>query len=330
MQKFINRAENITREMLEGLVLAHSDELALAGDRLVVNKKLAQAKRVAVVAMGAVGCEPGLCGLVGEGLLDVFVAGDVFAAPGPQACLDALQLADRGEGVLLILGNHTGAVLAADIAVRQAQKLGLEVQQVLVQDNIADAGREQRTERQGLLGCVPLCKVAAAAAAEGKTLAEVAALAERVAQNMATIAVTTQTGTHPATGELLAEQGAEQTMRVGTGELGEGGEVAPLMTADGLAELLVPKLAADLALLPGEKLLFLVSGSGATTLMEQLIVFRSCYKLWAEQGVEIAARQVGNLLTAQDTYGLTLCAVRMDEELLRFWQAPCAVPYFKN
>lgn len=330
MQKFMNKPENLTHEMLEGLVLAHSEVLTLVQKNLVVNKKLAQAERVTLVALGATGGEPALSGLVGEGLVDVFVAGDLFAAPGPQSVLDALQLADRGQGVLLIAGNHTGAVLAAEIAVQQAQKQGVTVELVLAQDNLGDAAREQPGERRGLVGCVPLCKIAAGAAAAGKSLAEVAAIARRFAQNMSTLAVMTNVGTQPVTCEPLAEVVPEGMMRVGVGELGDGGATVTLTTADGLAELLLPRLVQDLGVQQGEKLLLLINGSGATTLMEQLVVFRSCFAFLKAQGMEVVATKVGNLLTAQDTCGLQVCLARMDDELLAYWQAPCNTPYYKN
>lgn len=330
MQKFINKAENITNEVLEALVLAHSDELALVNGRLVVNKLLAQAERVTVVALGGTGCEPGLSGFVGEGLLDVFVCGDVLAAPGPQTVLDALQLADRGQGVLLVCGHDTGAELSARIAVKQANKLGLAVELVFVQDNIASADREHMAERSALGGCFVVCKIAAAAAAAGKSLIEVQAVSERAAQNLAALAVMTKAGTHPVTGAPLAAEVAENCVRIGTDELGAGGEELPLLTADALAELAVPMLVADLQLEAGAEILFIVNGSGATTLMEQLIVFRSCYAQLAERGIKVAAQVVAPLMTAQETQGLQLVAMRLDTERAVYWQTKCHTPYYKN
>lgn len=330
MQKFINRSENITREMLEGLVLANQDKLMLVGGQLVVNKKLAQAKRVTVIALGMTGCEPALCGCVGEGLLDIFVAGDVFAAPGPQAALDAVRLADKGQGVLLIAGNHTGDMLTANLVMKLAQKESLNVQLVVVHDNLGDAPRSSLQERRSLVGIVPVCKIAAAAALAGKSLADVAALAQSFADNMSTIAVTVKPGTNPQTGAPLAAELKAEMCAVGAGEQAEGGELVPLMQADELAEAVIPKLLADLQVQQGEKLLFMVNGSGATTLMEQLIIYRAGYNVLAERGVEVTASYVGGLMTTQDTYGVQLLLARMDDELLDYWQEECDAPYFKK
>ena len=330
MQKFINRAQDIAREALEGLALAHGDIVTLAGERLVVNKKLAQADRVAIVGLGGVGAEPALSGFVGEGLLDVFVCGDVLAAPGPQAVLDALQLADRGQGVLLVCGKDTGAELSARIAVQQANKLGLAAELVFVQDNIASADSEHRSERSALGGCFVACKLAAAAAAAGRTLAEVQAVCERAVQQLASLAVVAGVGTNPATGRPLAEAVEAGSVRVGTDELGAGGEQLPMLTAAALAERAAARLIADLQLEAGAEVLLIVSGSGAATLAEQLIVFRSCYAQLAERGIKVAAQAVAPLMTAFDTQGLQLIMLRLDAELAAYWQAACRTPYYKN
>ena len=323
MQKFINKPENVTAELLEGLVLSQQDKLTLVDGNIILSKKLTDKQRVAVIAFGGTGNEPALSGFVGEGLLDAFVAGDRFAAPGPAACLKAVQLADRGQGVLVICANHTGDVLTANIISQQAQKLGLNVAVVMAHDDAAQAGREQPTERRGLLGCMPLCKIAAAAAASGKGLIDVAALAQRLADNTATLAVLTKDA-EPS------EAGAAATLLVGAGIHGEAGsEELPLPQADEAATLLTARLLTDLKASAGEKLLVLVSGSGRVTLAEQLIVFRSVYAKLEKAGLTVAASHVGEL-QALAADGLQLCLARLDDELLSLWQAPCNVPYFKQ
>ena len=65
----------------------------------------------------------------------------------------------------------------------------------------------------------------------------------------------------------------------------------------------------------GEKLMVFIYGCGATTLMEQLIVFRKCHKYLAEKGIEVVASHVGELLTVQETAGFQMFIARMDDEL---------------
>ncbi len=325
MYRFINRAENAVSEMLEGLALAHGN-IVKVDRNLVINKELAQAERVAVVVLSAAGNEPAMSGYVGEGMVDIAVVGSVFAAPGPQACVEALKLADRGCGVLLVVANQTGDELTARLAMKQAAAWNLNVRLVVVHDDVSENASEPE-QRRGLLGCVPLCKIAGAAAAAGKTLDEVADIAERFANEMATIAVLAK-GAEPFA-DVACDSVTEGTLQLGAGQYGEGGRELAGVAADAVAELMLSALTEALQLQPGDRVLLLVSGSGATTLMEQLIVYRAVNMLLAEQGIVVAASAVGELVTVLDAAGLQVCVMRMDDELLNLWQSACNTPYLK-
>lgn len=329
MQKFINNPDTLTTEMLQGLALAHSELVSLELGRLVVNKKLAEADRVTVVALGGSGYEPALSGFVGEGMFDIAVVGDVFAAPGPQACIEAIQLADKGKGVLLVVLNHAGDILASNLAMKQAEKLGINVAKIVVQDDIANAPREEAQNRRGMVGAVPLLKIAGAAALAGKSLEEVATIAQGFADNMATLAVAASGATNPATGMEISKVAAG-CMEVGVGLHGEAGKAKPMATAEETVYAMLDALLEDLNVLAEEKLMVIVSGSGATSLMEQLIVYRNCYAYLAEKEIEIVASHVGELMTVQEMAGFEICIARMNEELVEYWNAPCRTPYFKK
>ena len=167
MKKFINDPENLTSELLEGLALANKDIIHLEDGNLVVNNKLKDADRVTIVTLGGTGHEPAISGFVGEGMVDISVAGNVFAAPGPQACIEAIKMADKGHGVLFVVLNHAGDMLTGNLTMKQVKKLGLNVIKVVTQEDIANAPRSNADDRRGLVGCVPLYKIAGAAAAAG-------------------------------------------------------------------------------------------------------------------------------------------------------------------
>ena len=329
MQKFINNPDTLTTEMLQGLALAHSELVSLELGKLVVNKKLAEADRVTIIALGGSGYEPALSGFVGEGMLDIAGVGDVFAAPGPQACIEAIQLADKGKGVLFVVLNHAGDILASNLAMKQAEKLGINVAKIVVQDDIANAPREEAQNRRGMVGAVPLVKIAGAAALAGKSLEEVATIAQGFADNMATLAVAASGATNPATGMEIA-QVAAGCMEVGVGLHGEAGKAKPMATAEETVSVMLDALLEDLNVLAEEKLMVIVSGSGATSLMEQLIIYRNCYAYLVEKESEIVASHVGELMTVQEMAGFEICIARMNEELVEYWNAPCRTPYFKK
>lgn len=328
MKKFINKPENLTRELLEGLALSNPETIELTDNNLVVNKYLDEAERVTVVSIGGTGHEPALSGFVGEGMLDISVPGDIFAAPGPAPVIEALKKADQGKGVLFIVLNHAGDMLTGNLTMKAVEKQKLNVLKVVTQEDISNAPRDDADNRRGLVGCVPLYKIAGGAAASGKSLAEVAEIAQNFADNMATIAVAARGATHPATGGMISTLG-EDEMEVGMGQHGEGGGGRmTLATADETAEIMLNSLLKDLDVKQGEKLMLIINGSGSTTLMEQLIVFRKCYKLLEEKGIEVVASVVDELLTVQETAGFQMFIARMNDELLDYWNAPCETPYW--
>ena len=122
MKKFINDPENLTPELLEGFVEAHKDLVRLGDERMVINRKLDEADRVTIVTQGGSGHEPAISGFVGEGMVDISVVGDVFAAPGPKACVDAIKMADKGKGVLYIVLNHAGDMLTGNMTMKNAPR----------------------------------------------------------------------------------------------------------------------------------------------------------------------------------------------------------------
>ena len=330
MKKFINAQSDLTKELLEGLALSNPELIELTENRLIVNKKLKEADRVTIVTLGGTGHEPALSGFVGEGMIDVSVPGDIFAAPGPQNCIAAIKLADRGKGVLFVVLNHAGDMLTGNMTMKAVQKEGIKVLKVVTQEDIANAPREEAHDRRGLVGCIPLYKIAAAAAAEGRNLEEVAALAQKFADNSATLAVAAKGATHPATGDAISILGDDE-IEIGMGQHGEGGGGRQKMkTADETAVIMMKALLKDLKVQKGEKLMVIINGTGATTLMELLIVFRACHKFLQEQGIEIVAQVVDELLTVQEMAGFQMFIARMDDELLRYWKAPCRTPYFSK
>lgn len=129
MKKFINSQETITDEELVGFGLAYGDILTV-NDHMVVSKDLENADRVTIVTYGGSGHEPAQKGFVGKGMLDIQVDGDIFAAPNGAAVFEAMKLADKGHGVLLLTLNYAGDQLAGKQAMKLAKKAGMNVRQV--------------------------------------------------------------------------------------------------------------------------------------------------------------------------------------------------------
>ncbi len=326
MKKFINNPDDLVNELLAGFVLANAGKVALTGNNLVVRAQAKPVDKVAVVTLGGSGHEPALSGFVGEGMLDISVPGEIFAAPGPPRVFEALKLAQRDAGVLLVVLNHEGDVMSADIAMEMAEKEGLNVKQILTHEDISVPSRQDPKDRRGLVGCFPVIKVAGAAAEQGLPLDECLAIAERMERNMATLAVAVTGATHPSTGQVIAEV-PETDMVVGMGQHGEaGGGQQPLKSADETAALMIDALCGDLGAQAGDPLLVLINGVGSTTLMEQYLVLNGVKKALDAKNMVLARSLVGEFLTVQEMGGFQICAAKMDEQLLALWDAPCNAP----
>lgn len=326
MKKFINDPQNLTRELLEGFAIAHGDLVAIKADKIVCRARPKRANKVAVVTLGGAGHEPALSGFVGQGMLDFSVVGDIFAAPGPPKVLEALRLANRPGGILLIVLNHAGDVMSANMAMEMAGQEGIRYKMLLTHEDIAPGADAPAENRRGLVGCIPLYKIAGAAAEAAKGLEAVYAIARRFNDNMATLAVAMKTATHPASGQAIFEL-AEDEMEIGMGQHGEAGTgPCKLMTADQTADLMLSRLLPAVKAKAGDRVMLIINGSGATTLMEQYIVLRACKKILDARGIALAATHCGEWLTVQEMAGFQMFVAKMDDELLQYWNAPCRTP----
>lgn len=326
MKKLINAPENLVQELLEGFALAHAGKVTLSDSRLVLRASEKAQDKVAVVTLGGGGHEPALSGFVGEGMLDISVPGEIFAAPGPPKVLEALRTAKRDAGILFIVLNHAGDVLSAKVAGDMAKKEGIRFEQVLTHEDISCAPRNDPENRRGLVGCLPVIKVAGAAAEAGRSLEESAEIARRMEAGMATLAVAVSGATHPSTGEVIAAID-EGTMVVGMGQHGEaGGGTQSLKSADETAEIMLNALLDDIDAKAGDELFVLLNGAGATTLMELYLVLRRVNQLLADKGITLARSLVGEYLTVQEMGGFQMCTGKLDEELKALWDAPCDAP----
>ena len=329
MKKFINDPNNLTTELLQGYALAYSGKVKLVDDRIVVRAKPKSKDKIAIVTLGGAGHEPALSGYVGEGMLDASVVGDVFAAPGAPKVLDALRMFKDHQGILLVILNHAGDVMNGNMAFNMATKEGINVQKILTAEDIAPGINAPIEDKRGLGGCIPLYKVAGAAAEAGKSLNEVVAVAEKFNKTMATLAVTMKTATHPQSGQYISEL-ADDMMEIGMGQHGEGGGTGPqkIATADTTAAIIIERLIPAAKLQKGDKAVLIINGSGATTLMEMFIVFRKAHQILTAKGISVVAGRCEEILTVQEAAGFQMFLAKLDNETQKYFEAPSDAPYW--
>ncbi|MGL4944538.1 MAG: dihydroxyacetone kinase subunit DhaK [Thermoguttaceae bacterium] len=329
MKKFLNDPNNLTVELLEGLALAYPSKVRVMNEKIVLRAKPKDKSKVAIVTLGGAGHEPALSGYVGEGMLDASVVGDIFAAPGGPKVLETIRMFKDYSGVLLVILNHAGDVMNGNMAFDAAVREGIKIKKILTHEDIAAGTAAPIEDRRGLGGCVPLFKVAGAAAEAGKSLDEVVAIANKFNDKMATIAVTMRTATHPQSGQSLATLNDDE-MEIGMGQHGEGGGTGPqpIQTADTTAEMMTDRLVAAIGAKSGDQAVLIVNGSGATTLMEMLVVFRRAHQVLAAKGIKVVGSRVEEILTVQEAAGFQLFLATLDAELLKYYNAPSDTPYW--
>ena len=123
--------------------------------------------KVALVSGGGSGHEPAHAGFVGPGMLTAAVCGEVFASPSVEAVLAGVLAVTGTPGCLLIVKNYTGDRLNFGLAAERARALGLRVEMVVVDDDIALPDLPQP---RGLAGTLFVHKITGAMAEAGKSL----------------------------------------------------------------------------------------------------------------------------------------------------------------
>ncbi len=321
MKKFMNSPETVTDEELQGLGLACSNILDVEG-HMVISKDLANADRVTVVTYGGSGHEPAQAGYVGPGSLDIQVVGDIFAAPSGQLVFEAMQKADKGHGVLLLTLNYAGDQLAGKQAMKLAQKAGMNVRQVITDEEIQyDPNGEDN--KRGLAGAVAMYHIAGAAAREGKSLDEVAAICQRYAENMASVTIKVSDATPPQPGTSFGALQETDQMEIGAGQHGEGGGVrVPMMSAKDTVATVGEALLKNLDIKSGDKAFVMINGCGATTMMEMLILYKDTVAFLEGKGIKVVGNMVGEVLTVQEAGGFQMNIAKWDDETERLWNTP--------
>lgn len=328
MKKFINDPANLTKELLEGYAMCYKSKIKIVSDKIVMRVTAKDGNKVAVVTLGGAGHEPALSGFVGEGMLDASVVGDIFAAPGAPKVLEALRLLKREAGILLITLNHAGDRMSASKALRDAQKEGIKVREIVTHEDISAGVDTPIDDKRGLAGCIPLYKVVGAAAEAGKSLDEIVELGERFNGQMATLAVAMTGCTHPQNGGTIAVL-SDDEMEIGMGQHGEaGGGRSKILTADETASRMIEPLMKATGVKAGDTALLIMNGVGATTLMELFIVYRKAAQILAAQGIHVTPGACGEYLTVQEMGGFQMLLCKLDADHATYLKAKACTPYW--
>ncbi|HDR7471485.1 MULTISPECIES: dihydroxyacetone kinase subunit DhaK [Bacillus cereus group] len=328
MKKIINKPETLVMEMCNGMVMAHP-ELELLKKYKVIKKKEMNENKVTLISGGGSGHEPAHAGLVGKGMLDAAVCGDVFASPSQIQVYQAIKETASKKGTLLIIKNYSGDIMNFKNGAHLAKEDGIEVDYVKVDDDIAVEDSLYTVGRRGVAGVILVHKIAGAAAEAGMDLGAVKAVAEKAAANVRTIGLALTSCTVPASGSPTFTL-AEDEMEYGVGIHGEPGiKREKTMSADELAKRMTNDLIIDLGVKDGEEIALLVNGFGGTPLQELYLFNNAVTRELAARNIKINRVFVGNYMTSIDMAGMSLTVMKLDDELKTLLSKECNTPAFK-
>ena len=204
---------------------------------------------------------------------------------------------------------------------------GIPTAHVRVQDDVASAPPEKHENRRGIAGDVLMLKIAGAACAE-LPLEEAYRVASKARDNLYSLGVGLEGATIPGQLEPIFTLPPDE-MEYGLGIHGEPGvKRIAMQSADEIVENLVETILKESGIRAGDTVCTYVNGLGSTTLMELMIMNRKLHLLLKEKGILIHDMDVNSLVTTMEMAGASISLMKMDEELIKYYDRPCRSPYY--
>jgi len=351
VKKLINQPEDFVRESLYGMAVAHPDLLKVQFEPNFVYRADAPVPgKVAIISGGGSGHEPMHAGFVGMGMLDAACPGEVFTSPTPDQMLEAAKKVDSGAGILYIVKNYSGDVMNFEMATELVRTEGIQVLNILIDDDVAVKDSLYTQGRRGVGTTVLAEKICGAAAEQGYNLQQVVDLCRQVNLNGRSMGVALTSCTVPAKGTPTFELG-DREIEMGIGIHGEPGrERMTLKSADEITEMLALSIIedsfykrtmrewdedkqewvevelSDPKFERGDRVLAFVNGMGGTPLSELYIVYRKLAEVCQQQGLQIVRNLIGSYITSLDMQGCSITLLKLDDEMIQLWDAPVKTP----
>jgi phosphoenolpyruvate---glycerone phosphotransferase subunit DhaK len=327
MKKLINNPDDVVADALHGVEAAHGDRFTVSYDPFCIVRSDAPVKgKVGLISGGGAGHEPMHGGFVGPGMLDAACPGQVFTSPTPDQMDFATKAVDGGAGVIHIVKNYTGDVMNFDMAAELGKAADIEVETVLTNDDVAVEDSLYTAGRRGVGVTVLVEKICGGAADDGRDLQQVAELGRRVNAEGRSMGMALTPCITPASGEPSFELG-EDEVEIGIGIHGEPGRFREkLGPAAQVAERLMTPILGDLPFASGDQVLAFVNGMGGTPLLELYVMYAEVAKIAAEHGLTIERNLVGNFITSLEMQGCSITLLRLDDEMVRYWDASVNTP----
>jgi len=319
VKKFLNSAETLLAESLDGFSAAHADIVQLGEERKYVRRRVLKPGKVALISGGGSGHEPLHAGLVGTGMLDAACPGQVFTSPTPDQMLEAAAAVGGKAGVLFIVKNYAGDCMNFEMAAEVFEGTSATV---VTNDDVAVEKSTYSAGRRGVAGTLVVEKLVGAAAEKGADLKACVELGTDVNAKTRSLGVALTSCTVPAAGTPTFSLGDDE-MEMGVGIHGEPGRRrVKLASAEALAKEMINAIVADFDHPSSGDALLFVNGFGGTPAIELYLMYNAARKILENRGLKISRSLVGSYVTSLDMAGCSITVTLLNQNLTTLWDDP--------
>jgi len=320
MKKILNDPENVVEEYIEGMLYANPG-LNRVGNLNCVIRANPVANKVGLVSLGGSGHEPAHAGFIGVDALDGVACGRVFASPSVEQIFETAKAVHTGAGILFIVKNYTGDKLNTESAMEMLEDDGIESKMLIVADDVAPVEGIEKADRRGVAGTILVHRILGTAARGYNDLDYLYDLGTKVCSQLKTAGLALSPCTIPYVGTPNFTI-PDDKVTIGIGIHGEPGVMdKELCSCDELTNQLLDYIIADFEadgepLIPGDSVVALVNGMGATPLMELYVVNRCVNKRLESMEVKVIKNPVGDYMTSLEMEGYSVTLLRLKLEYL--------------
>ena len=330
MKKIINQNNNIVDDMLSGYVKAHSDRVQFepTNKRIIIRNVKKDKSKVPLIIGNGSGHEPIAVGWIGEGLLDANVVGDIFASPSGDQIFEGIKLFQSHPGIILLISNHSGDVMNGEMAIELADDENINAKPLIMYDDIASAPKGKESERRGGAGTTFIYKILGALSELGEDKETLLSLGSLVRDQTRTLSIAIDSGTSPISGEKIFHLEDDEVF-IGMGVHGESGYGRQkISSSKKVIKFMMDKIFDDFDYKHGDVVIPFINGSGATTLMELLIIYNDVEEYLSHYKIKCFKPLVNEYITTQESAGFSISLLNSNEQMRRLWSSPSSAPYF--
>ena len=330
MKKIINNKDQIVDDMLSGYIKANSDRVKFSQNskRIILRSHSKSVDKTAILIGNGSGHEPIAMGWVGEGLLDANVVGDIFAAPSGDLIFEGIKIFKENSGCILLISNHAGDVMNGEMAIELAKEDNIDADLLLMYDDIASAPKGSEDQRRGGAGTTFIYKILGALSEVGEEKDTLLSLGKSVRDQTRTLSIAIDSGTSPISGEKIFHLDDDEVF-IGMGVHGESGYGRQkISSSKKIIKFMMNKIFDDFHYKEGDIVIPFINGSGATTLMELLVIYNDVEEYLTQYKIQCFKPLVNEYITTQESAGFSISLLNSNEQMRSLWASPSSAPYF--